>query len=84
MSHARILLPRRKANSAIIEAFYCSGCAWECVMPHQQPGVIYYDDVDRAAQKFDRHRCELYARADGDPTQALAAAGAHPPHHPAA
>lgn len=83
MSKVRILLPRLKTNSAIIEAFYCSCCAWEYVMQHQQPGVIYYDDVDRAALKFDRHRCELYARSEaGAPQPALAggcAQALHPP-----
>lgn len=84
MSRARILLPRRKINSAIIEAFHCSQCAWECVMQQQQPGIICYDEVDRAAQKFDRHRCELYAPGEAGRPLTLAGDAAPPRPRPEA
>lgn len=60
MENSRIPIPRRKKNEAIIEAFQCSRCEWEYVLRKQEPDVIAYDEVARAAWKFDAHRCELY------------------------
>lgn len=60
MENSRIPIPRRKKNEAIIEAFQCSRCEWEYVLRKQEPDVIAYDEVARAAWKFDAHSCELY------------------------
>ena len=56
----RILVPRSKKDTAIIEAFECSRCEWEYRMEMQEPGVIPYNEVARAVWKFDGHKCALY------------------------
>lgn len=60
MQNSRIPVPRCKADAPIIEAFQCSRCEWEYVLRKPVPDVVAYDEVARAAWRFDAHRCALY------------------------
>lgn len=60
MENLRIPVPRRKKDAPIIEAFQCSRCEWEYVLQQQRRDTLVYDEVARAAWKFDAHHCELY------------------------